>query len=215
MEVIFFGIFAVIILKMILNEKNKGLSAKLDAANQQLQQLGGQPVTYVKTVPTRTAKIEQLTPEMLEYQAESVRKAQEAILRQHAEGLMPQYEKSELVRDLVNTIGNCNKYGVIWDVRIADTEVIITTMTDMMESRYVFMEEHYDFSSMGYQDPIRESGHRLALALALQKRLGMDYGIEYNYQYNTSTQAYEMSGLNIGYRKKQEDHGGEMLKSPI
>ena len=57
--------------------------------------------------------------------------------------------------------------------------------------------------------------HRLALALALQKRLGMDYGIEYNYQYNTSTQAYEMSGLNIGYRKKQEDHGGEMLKSPI
>ena len=199
------------------------LIKKLNDANRQLQQLG-----YDKTNTqagntenaglrsfVRAAQPQQLTPEMLEYQAESARKAQEAILRQHAEGLMPQYEKSELVRDLVNTIGNCNKYGVIWDVRIADTEVIITTMTDMMESRYVFMEEHYDFSSMGYQDPIRESGHRLALALALLKRLGMDYGIEFNYQYNTSTQAYEMSGLNIGYRKKQEDHGGEMLKSPI
>lgn len=159
-----------------------------------------------------TARV-QYTPEMIGREADNLRRASESALRSRAEALLPRYEQSALVADLVNTIRGCIQYGIIWDIALGDSDVSITTMTDALENRICLMTERYDYTNMGYQDPPRESEHRLALALALQKKLGMEYGVEYQFQYNPATENFILSDLMVSYRKKEEN--GVQLKSPI
>lgn len=155
----------------------------------------------------------QLTTELIGREAENNRRAAESTLRTRAEALLARYDQSALVSDLVNTIRGCIQYGIIWDIDLKDTEIVITTMTDSLENRICLMSERYDYSSMGYQDPPRESEHRLALALALQKKLGTEYGIEYQFQYNPINNNFLMSDLTVSYRKKEQND--EPLRSPI
>lgn len=155
----------------------------------------------------------QLTTELVGREAENIRRAAESALRTRAEALVARYDQSALVSDLVKTIRDCIQYGIIWDIDLKDTEIVITTMTDSLENRICLMSERYDYSSMGYQDPPRESEHRLALALALQKKLGTEYGIEYQFQYNPINDNFLMSDLTVSYRKKEQN--GEPLRSPI
>lgn len=192
------------------------LIKKLNDANQQIAKMGGQPqpqpMPFIRSVSVPA----KMTPMELEREAENLRHAAEAALRTQAETLLPRYEKSELVRDVVKLIGECTKYGVIWDVDINDSAIDVTTMTDMMEGRMVYMKEHYDFTSMGFQDPEKESDHRLAFALALQKRLGMEYGIEYQFRFDPLKGVHVLSGLRIAYRKKEvQDTADPGLRAPI
>ncbi len=192
------------------------LIKKLNDANQQIARMGGQPqpqpMPFIRSVSVPA----KMTPMELEREAENLRHAAEAALRTQAETLLPRYEKSELVRDVVKLIGECTKYGVIWDIDINDTAIDVTTMTDMMEGRMVYMKEHYDFTSMGFQDPEKESDHRLAFALALQKRLGMEYGIEYQFRFDPLKGVHVLSGLRIAYRKKEvQDTADPGLRAPI
>lgn len=154
-----------------------------------------------------------MSPERISREADSMRRASESALRARAEALVQRYDQSALVADLVNTIRGCIQYGIIWDIDLNDGDVVITTMTDALENRICLMTERYDYQSMGYQDPPRESEHRLALALALQKKLGMDYGIEYQFLYNPVTENFVLSDLMVSYRKKGEN--GIQLKAPI
>ena len=155
-----------------------------------------------------------MTPEQIGREAENMRRATEGAFRTRAEGLVETYDKSALVADLVNTIRDCVKYGIIWDIELNDSDISITTMTDALENRICLMTERYDYQTMGYQNPPRESEHRLAMALALQKKLGQDYGIEYQFQYNPINDQFVLSDLTVSYRKKEL--GNETtLKSPI
>ena len=192
------------------------LIKKLNDANQQIARMGGQPqpqpMPFIRSVSVPA----KMTPMELEREAENLRHAAEAALRTQAETLLPRYEKSELVRDVVKLIGDSTKYGVLWDLDINDTAIDVTTMTDMIDSRMVYMKEHYDFTSMGFQDPEKESDHRLAFALALQKRLGMEYGIEYNFRFDPVKGVHVLSGLRIAYRKKEvQDTVDPGLRAPI
>lgn len=155
----------------------------------------------------------QMTPEMIGREADNMRRASESALRARAEALVPRYDQSALVSDLANTIRECIHYGIIWDIALNDSDLVITTMTDALENRICLMTERYDYTSMGYHDPPRESEHRLALALALQKKLGVEYGVEYQFQYNPASDNFVMSDLQVSYRKKEEN--GVQLKSPI
>ena len=167
-------------------------------------------------IPVRRGSAARLamTPEQIGREAENMRRATESALRSRAESLVETYDKSALVADLLNTIRDCVKYGIIWDIELNDGDIVITTMTDALENRICLMTERYDYTSMGYQDPPRESEHRLAMALALQKKLGGDYGIEYQFQYNPLNDQFVLSDLMVSYRKKEL--GTETtLKSPI
>lgn len=155
----------------------------------------------------------QLSSELIGREAENQRRAAESALRTRAEALVARYDQSALVADLVNTIRDCIQYGIIWDIELKDAEVAITTMTDALENRICLMTERYNYTAMGYQDPPKECEHRLALALALQKKLGTEYGIEYQFQYNPVSDNFVMSDLMVSYRKKEQN--GETLRSPI
>lgn len=187
-------IAAIIALSVLYSSEKK----KNSTAGTKLVMQGGRP---------------QLTTELIGREAENNRRAAESALRARAEALVARYDQSALVSDLVNTIRDCIQYGIIWDIDLKDTEIVITTMTDSLENRICLMSERYDYSSMGYQDPPRESEHRLALALALQKKLGVEYGIEYQFQYNPLSDNFLMSDLTVSYRKKEQN--GETLRSPI
>lgn len=156
-----------------------------------------------------------MSPTQIGHEAENIRRATESALRSRAEALVETYDKSALVADLVNTIRDCVKYGIIWDIELNDGDIVITTMTDALENRICLMTERYDYEAMGYQDPPRESEHRLAMALALQKKLGGDYGIEYQFQYNPINDQFVMSDLMVSYRKKELGAERTTLKSPI
>ena len=157
----------------------------------------------------------QMSPDVIRREADNLRRASESALRARAEGLVERYSQSALLSDLEDTIRDCIKYGIIWDIELGDGDIAITTMTDQIENRICLMTERLDYTEMGYQDPPRESEHRLALALALQKKLGADYGVEYQFQYDPVNDNFILSRLSVAYRKKeQEDHSVE-LKSPI
>lgn len=198
-------IAAVVVLSILFgNEKKKNRqSGQIDNAMMEIPQrrMGG---------GTRLA----MSPEQIGREAENMRRATESALRSRADMLVETYDKSALVADLLNTIRDCVKYGIIWDIELNDGGIDITTMTDALENRICLMTERYDYQTMGYQDPPRESEHRLAMALALQKKLGGDYGIEYQFQYNPINDQFVMSDLMVSYRKKEL--GTETsLKSPI
>ena len=198
-------IIAVIVLGILLGKekrKNRSDSASAPSAFRGLQN---------NAMPTGGRLM--LTPEMIGREAENMRRASESALRTRAEALVQRYDQSALVSDLVNTIRDCIQYGIIWDIALNDTDIAITTMTDALENRICLMTERYDYTTMGYQDPPRESEHRLALALALQKKLGAEYGIEYQFQYNPASDNFVMSDLLVSYRKKEAN--GVQLKSPI
>ncbi len=156
-----------------------------------------------------------MSPEQVNIEADNMRRASESALRTRAEAIVPRYDQSALVSDLVNTIRDCIQYGIIWDIALNDSDIVITTMTDALENRICLMTERYEYEKMGYQDPPRESEHRLALALALQKKLGAEYGVEYKFQYNPVTDQFMLSDLMVSYRKKEVSSGGSPLKSPI
>lgn len=152
--------------------------------------------------------------EFIGQEAETLRRAAECALRTKAESLLPKYEQSGLVRDLLVKIQEAISYDdVLWDVELNDNEVILTTMTDSMENRLVLVREFYEFRELGYEAPSRESCHRLALALALQKGLGSGYGINYQFRYNPVDDSHVLSHLVVSYRKKQGM--GVALKSPL
>ncbi len=153
------------------------------------------------------------SPQMIGKAAQEMSNTAENALRAEAEALLPRYEQSDFIQDAMKTIQECGKYGQLWDLEIADHELIITTMTDAMEGRVVLMEEYYDFQSLGYQMPSLESAHRLALALALQKKLGNDYGIDYIFHYNPEDDTHTMRNLTINYRRKQDK--GARLRAPL
>ena len=202
MEVVL--IAAVVVLAILFgNEKKKNAGiGQIDAAmlDNTPRRVGG----------TRLA----MSPEQIGREAENMRRATEGALRTRAEALVETYDRSALVADLLNTIRDCVKYGIIWDIELNDGDICITTMTDALENRICLMTERYDYMTMGYQDPPRESEHRLAMALALQKKLGGDYGIEYQFQYNPVNDQFVLSNLMVSYRKKEL--GSETtLKSPI
>lgn len=152
--------------------------------------------------------------EFIGQEAETLSKAAENALRTKAESLLPKYEQSGLVHDLLVKIQEAMGYDdVLWDVELNDNEVVLTTMTDAMENRLVLMKEFYEFRALGYETPSRESCHRLALALALQKGLGSSYGINYQFRYNPADDSHMISQLTVSYRQKQGM--GEQLKSPL
>lgn len=147
-------------------------------------------------------------------EAETLRRAAENALRTKAETLLSKYEQSGLVRDLLVKIQEAISYDdVLWDVELNDNEVVLTTMTDSLENRLVLVKEFYEFRELGYEAPSRESCHRLALALALQKGLGSGYGINYQFRYNPVDDSHVLSHLVVSYRKKQGM--GVALKSPL
>lgn len=197
-------IAAIVVLSVLLGTEKK--------KNRQ----GGQFDSAMMEIPVRRGSAARLamTPEQIGREAENMRRATESALRSRAEALVETYDKSALVADLLNTIRDCVKYGIIWDIELNDGDIVITTMTDALENRICLMTERYDYSSMGYQDPPRESEHRLAMALALQKKLGGDYGIEYQFKYNPINDQFVLSDLMVSYRRKEL--GTETtLKSPI
>lgn len=153
------------------------------------------------------------SPQMIGKAAQELSNAAENALRAEAGSLLPRYEQSSFIQDAMKTIEQCAAYGQLWDLEIAEHELIVTTMTDAMDGRVVLMEEYYDFQSLGYQMPSMESAHRLALALALQKKLGNDYGIDYIFRYDPKTDTHSMRNLTISYRRKQEK--GARLRAPL
>lgn len=198
-------IAVIVILGVLLSkEKKKNAENKTDHAAEQR--------SFMQNMMQNQARY-QLTPEAISREADNMRRASESALRTRAETLVPRYDQSALVADLVNTIRDCIKYGIIWDIALNDSYIVITTMTDALDNRICLMTERYDYTAMGYQDPPRESEHRLALALALQKKLGTEYGVEYQFHYNPARDNFVMSDLQVSYRKKEEN--GVQLKSPI
>ena len=198
-------IIAIVVLSILLGkEKKKNTGNITDTAQN----------SFLGDVPMRQNSQLAMSPEMISREADNMRRASESALRTRAEALVARYDQSALVSDLVDTIRECIRYGIIWDITLNDSDISITTMTDAMDNRVCLMTERYDYASMGYQDPPRESEHRLAMALALQKKLGADYGIEYQFQYNPVNSQFVLSDLMVCYRKKEL--GSEpLLKSPI
>ena len=197
-------IIAIVVLSILLGKEKKKNSTGAVPMTEQIPYQGSlrQPAQLT------------MSPEAISREADNMRRASESALRARAEALVARYDQSALVADVVNTIRDCIHYGIIWDITLNDGDICITTMTDALDNRVCLMTERYDYATMGYQDPPRESEHRLAMALALQKKLGADYGIEYQFLYNPVTNQYVLSDLMVTYRKKEL--GNEtLLKSPI
>lgn len=147
-------------------------------------------------------------------ETDSLRRAAENALRTKAETLLPRYERSGLVHDLLMRIQEGMKYDdVLWDITFNNNDIEVTYLTDIVDNRRVLMKEIYNFQEMGFESPPKESYHRLAFALAMQKCLGADFGVNYQFRFDPSDQTHTISQLMLNYRKKRQS--GTTLKSPI
>lgn len=201
--------FIFIIALIIIITKNKKEKQAWEEERQRLMMGNPDNMGSMGSVPSM-----EYSPEIIGQEAENLRRAEENALRTKAETLLPDYEKSGLVRDLLKKIQEAMGYeDLLWDIELNDDEVVLTTMTDAMEDRMVLVREFYEFQTLGYQSPSRESCHRLALALAIQKGLGSGYGINYQFRYDTRTNSHVMSDLKVSFRQKQGK--GTTLKSPL
>ena len=131
------------VILIILVSKNKQMKKELH----ELQHLAMNPQ------PSSMPAVD-YSPEFIGQEAENLRRAEESALRTKAETLLPNYEKSELVRDLLKKIQEAMGYeDLIWDVELHDNEIVLTTMTDAMEDRMVLVRDFYDFQTLGYEAP--------------------------------------------------------------